>query len=373
MFKGKYLVMILALALVLVMLGVAPAQAAYNLVWSDEFNGTSLNTNNWVYDTGGGGWGNNELEYYTSGSNISVANGILSIIAKRENMGGYSFTSSRIKTKGKYSFTYGRVEARILTPKGIGLWPAAWMLGANIDSVSWPSCGEIDIMEQRNNDAITLGTMHWQGPSGYAYYGGQTGCSNGAWHVYSIEWTPSYIRWFLDGVQYWEGNIAGGINSTEEFSRPFFILLNLAVGGNFTGYTTVGSITASFPATLQVDYVRVYQDNGQVPTPSPGITPTATKTPTPSSGFSFTQGVENVSSSQARFWFKPTQTCSYVIIHYTVAGQAQQNVNMTYNSSAARWEYTVGGLSAGKVITYSFTYNKDGLQYDTGTYSWTKP
>lgn len=242
--------------------GSPPASGYTTLVWSDEFNGSSLDTSNWTCETGtgSGGWGNNELQYYTSRpENIRVTGGNLVITARRESYGGMNYTSARIKTQDKRTWTYGRVEARIKIPTGKGLWPAFWMLGNNITQVSWPYCGEIDIMEHVNNESVTHGTIHWSDHNGnYAYYGGPTSWNLdfSQYHVYAIEWSPSSIKWFVDGNQFWEANIANSINGTDEFHRPFFILLNLAVGGNWPG-SPDGS--TPFPAEMLVDYVRVYQ------------------------------------------------------------------------------------------------------------------
>lgn len=229
----------------------------WQLVWSDEFtNGIS---SDWVFETGGGGWGNNELEYYRA-ENATVANGILQITAKQESYGGYSYTSSRMKTQGKKSWKYGKIEARIKMPAFSGIWPAFWMLGDNITSVGWPSCGELDIMEHINSENKTYGTAHWSDPNGaYASYGGNTAVTVTDYHVYGIEWDASAVRWYVDGVKYHEINIAGGINGTGEFQLNQFILLNVAVGGNWPGFSIDNS---GFPATMYVDYVRVYQDAG---------------------------------------------------------------------------------------------------------------
>ena len=232
----------------------AAAALAYQLVWSDEFNGSSVNTSNWVFETGAGGWGNNEQQYYRS-QNATVSGGNLVITAKRESFGGANYTSARLKTQGKRTFTYGRMEARIRLPLGQGLWPAFWMLGSNITSVGWPRCGEIDIMEHVNTSNTVYGTIHWDA-NGYAQYGGNTNTSPSNYHVYSIEWNSSAIKWFVDGVKYHEANILNNINSTEEFHRPFFFILNLAVGGNWPGQTIDNS---KLPASMYVDYVRVYQ------------------------------------------------------------------------------------------------------------------
>lgn len=224
------------------------------LVWSDEFDGAAVNTTNWGYDIGGGGWGNNEKEYYQA-ANATVKDGNLVITAKKQRIKGSAYTSARLKTQGKREFTYGRIEARIKLPLGQGLWPAFWMLGANIATVSWPRCGEIDIMEHINTESTTYGTMHWDN-NGHAMYGGNTSGTPADYHVYAVEWDASAIRWYVDGVQFHEGNILNGINGTEEFHKPYFILFNLAVGGNWPGQTIDNS---KLPANMYVDYVRVYQ------------------------------------------------------------------------------------------------------------------
>jgi beta-glucanase (GH16 family) len=226
----------------------------YQLVWSDEFSGTSVNTGNWKFETGGGGWGNNELEYYQA-ANATVANGYLSITAKKQQVGSNQYTSARMKTQGLHQFTFGRIEARIKMPVVKGLWPAFWMLGSNITTVSWPKCGEIDIMEHINTDSLNHGTIHWYN-NGNASYGGQVSTSPSQFHVYDVEWTSTAINWHIDGVQYFSANIANGINGTGCFQNPFFIILNLAVGGNWPGNTID---TTKLPASMVVDYVRVYQ------------------------------------------------------------------------------------------------------------------
>ena len=230
------------------------------LIWSDEFGGSALNLNQWTYDIGQGdwGWGNNELQYYTnSSSNVSVDNGYLNITALNEQFGSANYTSARIKSKGLFDFTYGKVEARIKVPVGQGLWPAFWMLGANIDNVSWPQCGEIDVMEHINNETIIHGTHHYNN-NGHQYSGGSVSCVASEFQVYGIEWSPSSIQWFLNGVMFHETNIGDGSVSKEEFHEPFFFLINLAVGGNWPG--PPNGLT-QFPAVMQVDYVRVYQDD----------------------------------------------------------------------------------------------------------------
>jgi beta-glucanase (GH16 family) len=230
----------------------------WTLVWSDEFSGTSVDPANWNFETGGGGWGNNESQYYTNQpANAIVENGELQIIAKEQTLGVYDYTSARMITRYLHSWMYGKVEARIKLPMGQGIWPAFWMLGDNIGQVGWPQCGEIDVMEHVNNENMTHGTMHWN-YNGHQYYGGSTSHDPTEYHVYSIEWDENNIKWFVDGVQYHNGNIANNVNNTDEFHHPFFILLNVAVGGNWPGYPDE---TTVFPATMYVDYVRVYQQN----------------------------------------------------------------------------------------------------------------
>jgi beta-glucanase (GH16 family) len=234
----------------------------WNLVWADEFN-TSIGPD-WVFETGtgSGGWGNNELQYYRS-QNASVSGGALVITARRESFGGMQYTSARMKTQGRKSWRYGRVEARISMPSFQGVWPAFWMLGDNITSVGWPACGEIDIMEHVNTGGTTHGTIHWQDHNGnYANYGGSTSTSITSYHTYAIEWNSSAIKWFVDGVQFHEANILNGINGTSEFHNNFFVILNMAIGGNWPGFTIDNN---AFPAEMRIDYVRVYQLGGTPP------------------------------------------------------------------------------------------------------------
>jgi beta-glucanase (GH16 family) len=226
----------------------------YELIWSDEFNGIAVDTGNWVYDIGGEGWGNHEQEYYQP-ANATVEEGNLVITGKKETVGKNPFTSTRMKTKGKREFLYGKIEARIKMPVGEGLWPAFWMLGANIDSVDWPACGEIDIMEHINSDSLIFGTPHWNN-DGHKMQGDTIASTPSAYHVYAIEWDSDAIRWYLDGKQFRVLDISNSINSTEEFHRPHFMLLNLAIGGDWPGQTIDES---KIPAKMYVDYVRVYK------------------------------------------------------------------------------------------------------------------
>ena len=232
------------------------------LVWSDEFSGSTINSANWGFDLGGGGWGNNELQNYTNRSvNARIENGMLVIEARRENFGGNAYTSARMKTQGKQSFGINTwVEARINAPEGQGIWPAFWMLGNSISTVGWPSCGEVDIMEiQGQNPFRNFGAIHWADVNGQhvsfgSIFNSSSSLSAG-FHTFAISRTGSSIKWYVDRIQYGEANISNGVNSTSEFQGAFFIILNVAVGGNFVGSPDGSTV---FPQQMQVDWVRVW-------------------------------------------------------------------------------------------------------------------
>jgi len=250
--------------------GASPActgsTAGYKLIWSDEFNGplgTAVDSTKWTFDVGGTGWGNNELEYYTNGTNNAAMDGAgnLVITAKQESMGGKNYTSARLKTEGIKSFTYGRVEARMKIAQGNGIWPAFWMLGEDIASNPWPACGEIDIMENIGKEPnIIHATIH--GP-GYSAGEGPTKQYTLAapvastFHVFAIEWEQNTIRWYVDDTLY-STKTSSDIPSSAKwvYAHPFFIIMNLAVGGGWPGNP---DSTTTFPQQLQVDYVRVCQ------------------------------------------------------------------------------------------------------------------
>ena len=235
----------------------ASAQTSWNLIWSDEFSGNSLDLNHWSYEFGGGGWGNNELVYYTNQpDNISVSTGTLKITATRENPGPMEYQSARIITKDKFSFLYGKVEARMRMPLGQGLWPAFWMLGQNIDAVDWPSCGEIDVMEHVSNEPVIHGTVHWN-HGGHTSIGDSYDVDVTEYHVYGAIWDEESIDFYVDGVIYFSFPLVSGNQSANTFDQPVFLLLNMAIGGNFPGDPDATTI---FPAQMEVDYVRVYQN-----------------------------------------------------------------------------------------------------------------
>jgi beta-glucanase (GH16 family) len=246
----------------------SPAQyAGYNLVWSDEFDGTELNTADWTFETGDGcpgncGWGNNELQYYRN-ENTSFVDGNLVITAKKQSFGGDDYTSSRLITKGKQQFKFGRIDIRAALPKGQGLWPALWMLGSNIDAVSWPACGEIDIMELAGNlPNRVVGTVHYGANVAAHQYTSQSKYLSGTdnfqdeFHVFSINWENNLIEFLVDNEVYHTITPASLNGAPYPFNKNFFFVFNVAVGGNFPGNP---DNSTAFPQWMVVDYVRVFQ------------------------------------------------------------------------------------------------------------------
>ena len=245
-------------------------------VWSDEFDGpagASFDRAKWVADTGGNGFGNQEREFYTTrAENVALdGNGHLVITARAEPSssayqcwyGRCLYTSTRLKTSGLFAQTYGRIEARIKIPRGQGIWPAFWMLGGDIGSVGWPQSGEIDIMENIGREpAVAHGTLHGPGYSGAGGIGRADTLSSGAYaddfHVFSVEWQPNEIRWYVDGRQYHRMTPADLPSGTKwVYDHPFFLLLNVAVGGGWPGDPDASS---TFPQQMIVDYVRAYRN-----------------------------------------------------------------------------------------------------------------
>jgi beta-glucanase (GH16 family) len=250
------------------------------LTWSDEFNGpdnSAVDSTKWVYDTGGSGWGNNELEYYTSGTaNAVLQGGNLVITATTTGASAFTcsypsngpcgYTSARIRTQGKFTQEYGRFEARIQIPEGQGLWPAFWMLGADISNsaTNWPKCGEIDIMENIGKEpSINHGSLHLPaaGTANDDQLTGMYTLPGGAklgdgFHTYAVEWSASAIKFYVDDNLYETQTPATATGRDWEFNQPFFIILNVAVGGTFPGAPTSST---TFPQTMKVDWVRVYQ------------------------------------------------------------------------------------------------------------------
>jgi beta-glucanase (GH16 family) len=236
------------------------------LTMQDEFDSDGApDSGIWSYDIGTGvnGWGNNELQYYTDRpQNVTVTNGYLLITANKEDFEGSGYTSARLLTKDKFEQRYGRFEARIRLPYGQGIWPAFWMLGANSDTAIWPQCGEIDIMELRGQlPTIITGSVHGPGYSGGQAVSKEYELKNDrfdtGFHVFGIEWGPEYINYYVDDVLYNQitpEDVAG----EWVFDQPFYILMNVAVGGSFVGPPNEETV---FPQTMVVDYVRVYKNN----------------------------------------------------------------------------------------------------------------
>ncbi|MEL0651871.1 glycoside hydrolase family 16 protein [Algibacter sp. TI.3.09] len=237
-----------------------------DLVMQDEFdtNG-ALDSSIWDFNIGNGenGWGNNELQYYTNrAENAVVQNGVLIMTANKESFQGSDYTSARILTKGKFEQTYGRFEARIRLPYGQGLWPAFWLLGADVDEVGWPQCGEIDIMENRGQEPTLIsGTVHGPGYSAGESISKSYELTNDrfdtGFHIFGIEWGPEYINYYVDDVLY---NQITPEDVTGEwvYDHPFFIIINMAIGGDYVGAPNEETV---FPQTMLVDYVRVYKNN----------------------------------------------------------------------------------------------------------------
>lgn len=232
-------------------------------VWEDDFSsGSTPDASKWTFETGGSGWGNNELQYYTAGPNSTIAGGIMTITAKKESFSGREYTSSRMITKGKGDWLYGRFEVRAKLPKGRGTWPAIWMLSSENSYGTWPSSGEIDIMEHVGYD---LDNVHCSvHTSAYNHTRGTqktaskvVAGSTNDFHIYRIDWTPYAVRGYIDGVQYFEFVNGNTGFTTWPFDKKFHIIMNVAVGGDWGGVQGVDNTV--FPAAMQVDYVKVYK------------------------------------------------------------------------------------------------------------------
>lgn len=415
----------------------------WNLIWNDEFNGNSLDTTKWSYQIGNGltasgnsGWGNNELEYYTdSTENVYVSDGKLSITALKKtvtdaNEGTFDVTSGRIRTVSNnstnFSFKYGRVDFCAKLPDGAGIWPALWMLPSDTSIYGvWAASGEIDVMEARGRVTDSVcGTIHYGGTwpankyagEDFVFPDGQTFDSD--YHVYSLVWEQDKLKWYVDGVCYYAlsndswYSAADPSNPYAPFDQEFYILMNVAAGGWFDGGIVPDS--SAYPATMQVEYVRVYQaegdtlatytDNSSGKDPSSGgTTPSTTQAAetttqaaetttqaaetTTQAAETTTQAAETTteasvpsgnaygilssSSSEVTFY---VNNAGFADLHYTVNDGGQINVGMNNTSGTSNYTYTVSGLSAGDTIKYFFTYqplNEGAL--DTQWYTYTVP
>lgn len=237
-----------------------------DIVMQDEFSTAgAVDSAIWNFNigTGDNGWGNGELQYYTDRSeNAVVQNGVLIMTANKESFEGSNYTSARILTKGKFEQAYGRFEARIRLPYGQGIWPAFWLLGANVDEVGWPQCGEIDIMENRGQEPTLInGTVHGPGYSGGESitkgYELENDRYDTGFHIFGVEWGPEYINYYVDDVLY-NQITPDDVTGEWVYDHPFFIIINLAVGGGYVGAPNAETV---FPQTMLVDYVRVYKNN----------------------------------------------------------------------------------------------------------------
>jgi beta-glucanase (GH16 family) len=256
------------------------AIAGWTLTWSDEFNGpdgSAVDPTKWTYDVGGSGCGNEELEYYTTGTqNAVVGGGNLVITATTEGASQYQcsypspgtcqYTSARLLTQGLFAQQYGLFEARVQMPTGQGLWPAVWMLGNDIDTVNWPACGEIDFMETIGSDISTNhGSLHMPtnyGPTGTFTLPNDASFAD-AFHTFAVQWEPGTVRFYVDDQLYETQNQSSvPAGDTWEFDQPFFLLINVAVGGTWPGSP---DSTTTFPQTMKVDWVRVYQQDATEP------------------------------------------------------------------------------------------------------------
>lgn len=321
----------------------------YELVWSDEFNGNYLDTNTWNYEIGTGswGWGNNEQQYYTD-RNIKVSNGTMKITAKREDYGGMKYTSSRITTKNKKNFKYGKIEARIKMPKFKGVWPAFWMLGANQDSVGWPKCGEIDIVEAINDENLVYGTLHWFNDPGNnnADSGSSVAVADRTeYHVYGVEWTADKLRWYVDGKVYRTMDVSN--DSFSEVRKEYFVIFNMAIGGQWPGYNIDET---AFPATMEVDWVRAYKKVEETTTKYTGpmitVTEDAVETCSGKWGSYFGSGWAGASGTS-----KSTDKA--------VTG-ATMNITSIGNSQWGVQQYLKGlHYYPGRTYNYSFTMTSD--------------
>lgn len=241
------------------------AYASMDLIWSDEFSGTELDQSNWTYEIGNGssGWGNNELQFYRK-ENTSIVDGNLVIAARDETFNGFKYTSSRLITKDKFEFTHGRVDIRAVIPEGQGIWPALWMLGANISEVGWPRCGEIDIMELVGHEPSKVhATVHYPNANGDRLLNGTSTDLTGGkkfsdeFHVFSLVWEEDRIKIYLDDKLYYNSTRTSlGVQNPYPFNEPFFFIMNVAVGGNWPGSPDASTL---FPQNMIVDYIRVFQ------------------------------------------------------------------------------------------------------------------
>jgi len=260
--------------------------SGWKMTWSDEFDGTNVDSRTWTYDIGTGpgsnGWGNFELEYYTSRTNnLYEAGGLLHIVAQHESYNGSHYTSARIKSQGLFSCKYGRIEWRTRLPAGLGCWPALWLLGSNITAIAWPACGEIDVMENRGSAPTNVQASLHSGSDETAIYTFLDGERDAAadFHTYTLDWSTHAVLFYVDGHLYEiQTNWSSSAGSYPfPFDQPFFFIMNLAIGGSYLAWPAEAAINAGtlFPVEMDVDYLRIYQlaQPGIAPVPPPPLPP----------------------------------------------------------------------------------------------------
>jgi hypothetical protein len=381
------------------------ASPTWRQVWGDEFDGaahTGVNTSQWLYDTGtsypGGAanWGTGEVEAMTNSTANVYQDGAGRLVIKAIRDHNGNWTSGRIETQrtgfqppagGILAVEASIQQPNVTTSNGLGYWPAFWMLGAPFRGIytNWPIVGEIDVMEDINGLGSEFGTFHCGvDPGGPCHE--TTGIGSGqrqdaglqtGFHTYRMELdfstSPQQIRYYLDGNNFFTvySNQVDATTWRNATQHGFFVIFDLAMGGAFPNAFGGGPTSATVSGgEMLVDYVHVLTAPGDG-TSAPAQQPTPTST---SSGSGLTQGMTSTGSTTAQAWFRPSGwSAGYVILHYTIAGQTPQNVYMKYTSSTSRWGYTIGGMSSGQRLSYSFTYQRNGIQYDTGGYSWTNP
>jgi beta-glucanase (GH16 family) len=308
----------------------------WKLVWADEFagaDGSQPDPSKWTYDTGAGGWGNNELEYYTDRpDNAYLEKGSLVIQANKESYQGQDYTSARVVSRQRGDWTYGRIEVRARLPQGQGIWPAIWMMPTDAAYGAWPDSGEIDIMELLGHQpGLVYGTLHYGSP--HISQGGTYSLANGAafsddYHVFAFEWEPTQMRWYVDGSQYFSMDhwftSSKGAKFPAPFDRRFYLLLNIAVGGEWPGYPDAATV---LPQKMYVDYVRVYQMPWMMITSEPAPTASSGETPVETPGESTGEAtVEAPAETSAASATPPVQpSLPTVEVHTT---SEDQNYNL---------------------------------------------
>lgn len=373
----------------LLLLSFSASTQCWNLVWEDDFSGNSLDLTKWSYQIGGEGWGNNELQYYTAGDNITVSNGILKISAQEDIANDYpdnDYTSSRIRSRFQGDWRYGKMEARLRMPQGQGLWPAFWMMPSYSVYGGWPSSGEIDIMEYLgHNTNTTYGTCHYgNSPSDKGSSGASTSLSSGTFsadfHLFAIEWEEDEIRWYLDGTQFHSINSSHPDFSTYHwpFDQEFHFILNLAVGGNWPGSPDEFTV---FPADFEIDWVRAYQKLTDLTIAGdvlvePGASSSYTVTETDGASYFWTapsgasiiagQGTANItinwgSSTGGELMVDITNNCGSVSLNKTVEVSPNLWANYGFEEGTSFWNTnTHNGTSADFVV--STTNPQEGSQ-----------